>query len=56
EMFVWTVNCQEAFNKSKESLSSAPVLAYPQPDQPFILVTDGSNTGIEAVLSQVQDG
>ncbi|MBJ4962376.1 Ty3/Gypsy family RNase HI domain-containing protein [Salmonella enterica subsp. enterica serovar Mbandaka] len=40
----------------KQALSSAPVLGYPQPDQPFILDTDASNTGIGAVLSQVQDG
>ncbi|MBJ5594241.1 RNA-directed DNA polymerase, partial [Salmonella enterica subsp. enterica serovar Typhimurium] len=56
EKFVWTGNCQEAFNKLKEALSSPPVLAYPQPDQPFILDTDASYTGIAAVLSQVQDG
>ncbi|MBJ5505560.1 hypothetical protein JGG47_23625, partial [Salmonella enterica subsp. enterica serovar Derby] len=56
EKFLWTGNCQEAFNKLKEALSSAPILAYPRPDQPFILDTDASNTGIGAVLSQVQDG
>ncbi|MBJ5579749.1 hypothetical protein JGG64_23060 [Salmonella enterica subsp. enterica serovar Derby] len=56
EKFVWTGSWQEAFNKLKEALSSAPVLAYSQPDQPFILDTDASNTGIWAVLSQVQDG
>ncbi|MBJ5570554.1 Ty3/Gypsy family RNase HI domain-containing protein, partial [Salmonella enterica subsp. enterica serovar Typhimurium] len=56
EKFLWTGNCQESFNQFKEALSSAPVLAYPQPDQSFILDTDASNTGIGAVLSQVQDG
>ncbi|MBJ5468796.1 hypothetical protein JGG40_24115, partial [Salmonella enterica subsp. enterica serovar Derby] len=54
EKFVWTGNCQEAFNNLKEALSSASVLAFPQPDQPFVLDTDASNTGIGAVLSQVQ--
>ncbi|MBJ5464075.1 hypothetical protein JGG37_23375, partial [Salmonella enterica subsp. enterica serovar Derby] len=56
EKFVWTGNCEEGFDKLKEALSSVSVLAYPQPDQPFILNTDASNAGIGAVLSQVQDG
>ncbi|MBJ5547129.1 Ty3/Gypsy family RNase HI domain-containing protein, partial [Salmonella enterica subsp. enterica serovar Derby] len=56
QKFIWTGNCQEAFNKLKEALSSAPILAHPRPNQSFILDTDANNTGIGAVLSQVQDG
>ncbi len=32
------------------------VLAYPNPDIPYIMDTDTSNLAIGAVLSQVQDG
>ncbi|MBJ5510303.1 hypothetical protein JGG51_24280, partial [Salmonella enterica subsp. enterica serovar Meleagridis] len=37
-------------------MSSALVLAYPRPDQLFILDSDASNTGTGTVLSQVHDG
>ncbi len=32
------------------------MLAYPDPDLPYIVDTDASNLAIGAVLSQVQDG
>ena len=51
---------REAFNKLKEALLRAPVLAYPRFDseEPFILDCDWSadNGAVGAVLSQVQDG
>jgi hypothetical protein len=28
--FVWTDNCQEAFEKLKSALTTAPILAYPK--------------------------
>jgi len=41
----------------KTCLTSAPILALPDCSSPFILDTDGSDTGIGAVLSQIyQDG
>ena len=40
----------------KETLCSAPILAYPRPNESFILDTDASNVGIGGVLSQIQDG
>ena len=52
----WTDQEQEAFDKLKAALCTAPVLAYPVPGAPYILDTDASNTGIGAVLSQVIDG
>ena len=53
--FKWTQNIQESFNKLKEALTSAPVLAYPNYDKPFILETDASLKGLGTVLSQEDD-
>ncbi len=39
----------------KEALCKAPVLAYPNPDLPYVVDTDASNLSIGAVLSQLQD-
>ena len=53
--FKWTAECQTAFDDLKQRLTIAPVLAHPHYDQEFILDTDASDTGIGAMLSQVQD-
>ena len=50
--FKWTDDCQAAFSQLK-SLVSGPVLAYPDFSQLFILDTNASDTGIGAVLSQI---
>ncbi|CAG2243771.1 unnamed protein product [Mytilus edulis] len=42
--FVWTKDCEAAFTQLKNALMSTPVLAYPNPQLPFILDTDASNT------------
>ena len=57
QKFEWTERCEEAFQLLKKKLIEAPVLVYPSRDDQdlFILDTDASNTGIGAVLSQVQD-
>ena len=54
--FRWGPEQEEAWNDLKSRLVSAPILAYPDPDQEFILDTDASAYGIGAVLSQVQEG
>lgn len=54
--FVWTSQCQEAFEKLKYNLTHAPVLAYPRVEGQFILDTDASRDSVGAVLSQEQDG
>jgi hypothetical protein len=54
--FQWTSEVEAAFQKLKRPLCSAPVLAYPQPGQRFIVDTGASNVGIGGVLSQVKDG
>ena len=53
--FQWTTECQTAFSKLRESLTSSPILAYPDYSRPFLLDTDASNTGIGGVLSQRDD-
>lgn len=53
----WDGNCETAFQTLKEKLTTAPVLAFPDVNGgQFILDCDASNSGIGAVLSQLQDG
>ena len=56
QSFVWTAGCQEAFDKLKEHLVTAPILAYPNATDNFVLDTDASSCSIGGVLSQVQSG
>lgn len=50
--FEWSQGCQQAFENVKMLLSTAPVLAAPQLDQPFQLDVDASHVGAGAVLLQ----
>ena len=45
----------ESFNKLKDALTSAPVLAYPDYSKSFILEMDASLKGLGAVLTQEDD-
>ena len=53
--FIWTDNYEHAFEKLKETLVTAPVLAYPNYNKNFIVQTDASLTAIGGVLSQIND-
>ena len=55
-VFVWTPECEEAFNDLKRRLCSAPILAYPGFRQPFHLYTDASNFALGYVLGQCSKG
>ena len=52
----WGDEQAKAFADLKKIMVTAPVLACPRADDPFILDTDTSDFAIGAVLSQIQDG
>jgi hypothetical protein len=54
--FRWNDDCQNAFDRLRKELATAPVLAHPDFDQEFILDTDASNEAVGGVLSQIQNG
>lgn len=53
--FVWSDDCQQAFENVKALLCSSPVLAAPRFDRPFQLQVDASQVGAGAVLLQEGD-
>ena len=52
----WGIEQQLAFEELKSSITSAPVLAIPNDDDPFMVECDASDFAIGAVLSQKQNG
>ena len=50
--FIWNDKCQNAFDKLKAILKSAPILLAPDFDKPFKLAVDASDIGAGAVLLQ----
>jgi transposase InsO family protein len=52
----WTSDCEAALNALIDEISSAPILAYPNFEEEFIVHTDASQIGLGAVLCQRQDG
>ena len=49
-----SADCQDAFDRTKDALSSATLLHHPQPDAPTSLTVDASNTAVGAQLEQRQ--
>ena len=54
--FNWSSNQQEAFEILNKYMITAPVLAYPNSHDTFILDTDASNVAVGAELLQIPDG
>ena len=50
--FVWTDDCQVAFDKVKLLLQKSPVLKSPDYEKPFKLIIDSSDVGTGSVLAQ----
>ena len=50
--FVWTEQCEQAFQELKTLLTTAPVLVLPDSSQPFEVYNDASLMGLGCVLMQ----
>ncbi|GFX52120.1 retrovirus-related Pol polyprotein from transposon 17.6 [Trichonephila clavipes] len=51
----WTTECENAFRELKGKLIDKPVLYAPNFEREFIVQTDASNAGMEAVLTQLNE-
>ena len=57
QVFRWTEECQDAFDKLKQQIVQHVILSLPKSEGgDYILDTDASDYAIGAVLSQMQDG
>ncbi|KAF8052991.1 hypothetical protein N665_1479s0001 [Sinapis alba] len=50
--FAWSEDCERSFSELKDMLTSAPVLVLPKADQPYVVYTDASITGLGCFLTQ----
>jgi hypothetical protein len=50
--YVWSKECDEAFQTLKKVLTTSPVLAQPNIAKPFDIYCDASGTGLGCVLMQ----
>ena len=53
--FIWTADCQKAFETLKEELMKAPTLIFPDYKRRFRLTTDASKHGIAWIVSQLDE-
>ena len=56
EVFHWSADCQDAFDRLKTLLTTSPITAFPDFSQSFRLYTDASTAGLGAILAQVREG
>lgn len=54
--FIWTLECDKAFEELKTKLTEAPVLIFPDLEKQFIVAADASTSGIGGCISQIQEG
>lgn len=52
--YQWTPECETSFQKLKDKLTDAPILALPNEFGSYVVYTDASKNGLGAVL--MQDG
>ena len=50
--FVWTLQCEANFQELKRSLTTTPILIFPNPGEPFVVYCDVSLMGLGGVLMQ----
>lgn len=53
DSFKWSSAATDAFNKLKEAMSSAPILALPNFNETFVVECDATGCGMGAVLMQL---
>jgi hypothetical protein len=53
--FDWNSDCQNAFDRMKQILTTAPLLILPDFSKPFIIQSDASKQAFGAVLSQITE-
>lgn len=52
--FIWTQETDITFTKLEHVFTTAPVLVHPDPSKQFVVEVDASDTGVGAVLSQLE--
>jgi transposase InsO family protein len=53
--FIWTDSHDKDFERLKHAFTTSLILAYPDPEKPYIIETDASNKAIGGVLLQEND-
>lgn len=53
--FIWSNDCENAFNLIRQKLMSPPILQYPIPEKEYTITVDASQKACSGVLSQKYD-
>ena len=54
-IFIWSSKCQQPLDYLKEIFCNKPLLQFPDPNKPYILLTDASNNAYSGILCQPVD-